>query len=51
VVRQAVLLYGVSEENEMDENKDVYNGQLMPIEEIFVPDAHENMTVVKERSP
>jgi len=30
-VCQAILLYGVPEENEMDENKDVYNGQLMPI--------------------
>jgi len=25
-VCQGVLLYGVLEENEMDENKDVYNG-------------------------
>jgi len=40
VVRQAVLLYGAQEENEIGENKDVYNGQLVSIEEIPTPSAH-----------
>jgi len=33
-IRQVVLLYDTPEDNELDENMDVYNGQLMPIEDI-----------------
>ena len=33
-IRQAVLFYGIPKDNELDENKDIYNGQLMPIEDI-----------------
>jgi len=35
----------------MDKNMDIFNGKLMPIEEISAPDAHENITVIEERSP
>jgi len=34
VVPQAVLLYGILEKNEMDPDKDVLDGCLVPIEEI-----------------
>jgi len=33
-VRQAVLLYGVPENNDMDENKEVFNGRLVPIKDL-----------------
>lgn len=50
VVHQAVLLYGVPEHNEMVKNKDVYNGQLVPIEEIPTPATHETTTILDEGS-
>jgi len=34
VVRQAVFLYDVLEQNDMDPDKDVFNGRLMSIKEI-----------------
>ena len=33
-VRQAVFLYGVPEQNDMDPDKDVFNGCLVPIKDI-----------------
>ena len=33
-VYQAVFLYGVLEKNDMDPDKDIFNGRLMPIKEI-----------------
>lgn len=47
VIRQVVLLYGVPEQNEMDEDedKDVFNGRLVPIDEILAENAPETTTV------
>jgi len=45
------LIYGVSEKNEIDENKNIYNGQLVPIEEIPPIAAKETTTVIEEDIP
>jgi len=44
---QAVLLYGIPEQNEMDENKDVYNRRLVSIEEILAPTTPEAILLLK----
>jgi len=38
VVRQEVFIYGVPEQNEMDPDKDIFNGRLVPIKEIPTAD-------------
>jgi len=50
-VCQVVFLYGVLDENEIDENNDIYNGQLVPIEEIPASNVNETTTVIEEGSP
>jgi len=49
-IRQAILLYGILEENELDENKVVYNGQLLWIDDIPFGVAHEDTTVLDDTS-
>ena len=40
-VRQVVLLYGVPKNNDMDENKEVFNGRLVPIKDLPLLSARE----------
>jgi len=46
--RQAILLYGIPEENELDENKAIYNSQLVRIDDIPSEVVHEDTTVLDE---
>jgi len=46
-VRQAIFLYGVPEQNELDPDKDVFDGRLIPIKDI--PTAAEDPTPATDK--